>query len=234
MAFVQPILQALSHLIAPRVCRVCGQSLTSDEKYLCLGCYLDIPRCDVHRDDFNDIHRRLGHRVAVDRAAGWFYYKRQSPYAALLVDAKYRSLPALAEYLGARCAEELAADAFFDGIDALVPMPMFWWKRLRRGYNQSVEICRGISSVTGIPIIEAVRAAKSHGVQSRHSRQQRYTSISGTLAPSSGIDLAGKHVLLVDDILTTGASMQEALAALALTSPAAISVLCIGLTKQQM
>lgn len=214
------------------MCRVCGQSLTAGERYVCLGCLIDLPRTYIHRDDFNEIHRRLGHRTAVDRAAGWFFYKSGTGYANLLVDAKYRSLPALARHLGLLCAGEIQSDGFFDGIDALVPMPMHWRKRLRRGYNQASEICSGISDITGIPVIGAIRATKSHGVQSRHTLAQRYASIDNTLAPDNKVDVSGMHVLLVDDIITSGASCIEALRALSNAKPAKISVLCIGLTMR--
>lgn len=227
------LLQSITHLIAPRTCRICGCTLNSSEKYLCLGCDAALPRAYLHRSQFNEIHLRLGHRTPVDRAAGWFYYKKGTAYAQMLVDAKYSQLPALAEELGRKCAGELDAESFFEGIDALVPMPMHWWKELRRGYNQAYEICRGISSETAIPIKKAIKAVKTHGVQSRNTRQQRFDKIRDTMQPNTKVDIAGKHVLLVDDIITTGASCSEALRALAAANPAHISILCLGLTMRQ-
>lgn len=226
------MLQALSHLIAPRVCRVCGQSLNSEEKYLCLGCLIDLPRTQSHRIDFNDIHRRLGHRCKVDRAAGWFHYKKESPYAALLVDAKYNGLPGIDRYLGKICAAELDADNFFTGIDIAVPMPMYWRKKLLRGYNQSEAICEGISATTALEYSDSLTAVKSHGVQSRHTRTQRYSKIANTMQVRDPEAIRGKHVLLVDDIITTGASCIEAIRALQEASPSAVSVLSLGLTME--
>ncbi len=226
------MLQALSHLIAPRVCRVCGQTLNAQEEYLCLGCLLDLPRTLTHRINFNDIHRRLGHRCKVDRAAGWFHYKKGSPYAALLVDAKYNGLPGIDRYLGKVCGGELEADGFFADIDMAVPMPMYWRKRLTRGYNQAEEICRGITEATGLPYSRELAAVKSHGVQSRHSREQRYSSITNTMEVKDKAAIAGRHVLLVDDIITTGASCIEAIRALQEAAPAAVSVLSLGLTME--
>lgn len=233
VTFFLPLLQGISHLVSPRTCRVCGCTLTASERYLCLGCDAELPRTYQHKSQFNEIHRRLGHRTAVDKAAGWFYYKKGAAYAQMLVDAKYAQLPALAEELGRKCALELQADGFFDGIDALVPMPMHWWKRMCRGYNQAYEICRGVSEITGLQIVEAVKAVKTHGVQSRNTREQRFHKIHDTMQPVADADVCGKHVLLVDDIITTGASCAEALRALALAGPASISVLCLGLTMRQ-
>lgn len=224
-------LQGLGHIIAPRVCRVCGQSLTGAEEVMCLKCLLEVPRSAVHRQPFNIIHQRLGHNAVVDRAAGWFMYAKQSAYARMLIDAKYASQPGIARGLGRICASELKADGFFDGIDALVPMPLHWTKQLRRGYNQAWEICRGISEATGLPIVQALRAAKPHGVQSRLSEPERRASIAGTLAVAHAEQAAGRHLLFVDDIITTGATASEAVRTLAAASPASVSVLSLGLTS---
>lgn len=224
-------LQGLGHIIAPRVCRVCGQTLTGAEDVMCLKCLLDLPRTAAHKQPFNIIHQRLGHNAVVDRAAGWFIYNKQSAYARMLIDAKYASQPGIARGLGRMCAAELMADGFFDGIDALVPMPLHWTKQLRRGYNQAWEICRGINEATGLPIIRVLRAAKPHGVQSRLSEQERRASIAGTLALNRAGQATGKHLLFVDDIITTGATASEAVRTLYEAGPASVSVLCLGLTN---
>lgn len=230
---MRSLLAGLGHVLAPRVCRICGRALAASEEYLCLGCLIELPRTSAHASEFNIIHQRLGHNCHVDRAAGWFFYRRSTPYAGLLVDTKYGALPRLARSLGRICAAELKADGFFDGIDLLAPMPLHWQKRLSRGYNQAEEICRGIADVTDIAVCpNALRANKSHGIQSRHSAAARYSNIAGTISLGSGAAaLAGRHVLLVDDIITTGATAAEAIHALASASPAAVSVLALGLTN---
>ncbi len=229
---IASLLQGLGHILAPRVCHACLQTLGSREDTLCLQCMLDLPRTNVHHSDFNIIHQRLGHECHVDRAAGWFYYRKDTPYAQMLVSAKYSNLPGLCVRLGAMCATELGKDGFFDGIDAIVPMTMHWAKRMRRGYNQAYEICVGISKVTGMPIHDVLRAVRGHGVQSRHTKQQRYTMIANSMDVRDPDALAGRHILVVDDIITTGASMAEAVRTLQrCAAPASISVLCLGLTQ---
>ncbi len=218
-------------MLAPRVCHTCHQTLGSNEDTLCLQCLLDMPRTDLHHSDFNIIHQRLGHECHVDQAAGWFYYRKDTPYARLLVDAKYSNLPGICVKLGSMCAQELSQDGFFDRIDALVPMTMHWRKRIMRGYNQDYEICRGIEGTAGVPIVDVLRAVRSHGVQSRHNKQQRYKMIANSMAVTHPQAIAGKHILIVDDIITTGASMSEAVRTLQRdASPASVSVLCLGLT----
>lgn len=224
-------LSAIGHIISPRVCRICGATLTANEQEMCLACDLAMPRTNVHRQSFNIIHQRLGHHSKVDRAAGWFYYHSKTPYAKMLVDSKYSNQPRIDYNLAKKYAEELIRDDFFDGIDLSVPMPMYWWKKFLRGYNQAEEICRGIESATGIPWDTPLKASRSHGVQSRHSRLQRYSKIANTMTLADPEAIDGKHILLVDDIITSGASLMEAIRALLQGTPAAISVLTLGLTQ---
>ncbi|MCM1452523.1 MAG: hypothetical protein NC102_09695 [Clostridium sp.] len=222
------------NIVVPNVCRVCGQSLAKGEDLMCLGCRLELPRTQMHRDAFNEVHKRLGHKCSVWKAAGWFYYLKQSPYTRMLIDAKYSGQPSVDYRLGAMCAEELGKDGFFEGIDFLVPMPMHWTKRWLRGYNQAERICTGIESVTGIPTVKAIRARRAHGVQSRKGRDERFASITGTLELSDDWpEIAGKHVLFVDDIITTGASAAEAVQTLWRGSPKSVSVLGLGLTRNE-
>lgn len=220
------------NILVPNICRICGQSLAKGEDLMCLQCELDLPRTSVHLNAFNEVHKRLGHKCSVWKAAGWFYYLRQSAYAQMLIDSKYSGQPSVDFKLGAKFARELESDAFFQDIDFLVPMPMHWTKRWRRGYNQAERICAGIERVTGIPVCEALRAKHPHGTQSRHNREERFSSISGTLGLSRRWpEIAGKNVLFVDDIITTGASASEAVQTLWKASPRSVSVLALGLTK---
>lgn len=216
--------------MAPRVCQVCGQSLTTSEDFLCLDCIIDLPRTNIHKQSFNVIHQRLGHQCKVDQAAGWFYYRKGTAYAQMLVEAKYNNRPQLAVKLGKMCAEELAGDYFFNNIDLIVPMPMYWLKRMFRGYNQAEEIAIGISKVTSIQVENALKAKRGHAIQSRQNKTQRYKNISDTMEIKKDVELKGRNVLLVDDIITTGASMSEAVKTIQVGSPASISVLCLGLT----
>ncbi len=198
---------------------------------MCLECQLDIPRTNVHGSQFNLIHQRLGHHMRIDRAAGWFFYRKGSSYSHILVEAKYNRRPQLAVKLGEMYADELQSDGFFSGIDALVPMPMHWLKRLRRGYNQAEEVAIGISHVTGIPVKMALKAMRGHSIQSRQGRDSRYLNIAGTMAIGNREAVEGKHILIIDDILTTGASMSEAIRAAYEGAPRAISILTLGLTQ---
>lgn len=224
------LIDGLTYAVAPRLCSVCRRPLLHDEHLMCLHCLLDMPRAHIADFEFNTIHSRLAHHTPVARAVAWYLYDKASPYARLIVDGKYSQRPRQCRTLGAMMAEEIAPSGFFDGIDALVPVPIHWKKRVLRGYNQTEEIARGISSVTNIPVVAALRATRSHGVQSRHSAARRASAIANTFRATHTGSIANRHILIVDDLITSGATIAESLRALSQASPSAISVLSLALT----
>lgn len=153
MTMMKGWIDDLIGMVFPRVCEVCGQSLVHGEEYLCLDCFVGMPRTGIHRDTFNAVHRRLAGKTPVDRAASMYWYYRQSDYARLIHEAKYRGRPALARWLGHRYAAEIKADGFFDGIDLLLPVPMYFLKRMFRGYNQAEAIALGVSAESGTTLL---------------------------------------------------------------------------------
>ena len=229
---LKSLLQAVAHIFSPRVCPICESTLGESEEIMCTDCLLQMPRTHFHTSPFNIIHQRLGPAVKLDRAAAWFYYVKQTSYAQLLVDTKYGGRPLLGRKLGEAYAREIEPSGFFDGIDALVPVPMHYSKRLLRGFNQTEEICRGISRVTGIPQHKLLAAPVSHGTQSHHTAAERMAALKGTFAATAeASDYDSRHLLVVDDIITTGATMQEALVNLRHACPSAtISVLALAAT----
>ena len=220
-------------MVFPAVCEVCGRALIDGEQLMCMHCRHDMPRTRVHLQPSNEIHHRLAAvGIPINKAAAYFYYVRDNPYAMLIQRAKYNSRPSIDFALGADFARELALDDFFDGIDVVQPVPMHWLKKLRRGYNQAEIICRGISSVTGIPVADNLKAA-SHSTQTRKNAFQRLINVSGIISPCRIDEIAGRHVLLVDDVITTGATLLSAARALLSADPAiTLSVLSLAITKK--
>lgn len=232
LPMLRMMLRAAGHMFSPAVCQICGQTLAVGESLMCSACLMDMPRTSLERYTFNEIHKRLGPSSPVDRAASLFYYSRGSRYARLLINAKYDSRPAQARELGRLCAEELEPSGLFCGLDALVPVPMHWTKRLTRGYNQTMEACRGISDVIGIPTIPLLKARSGHGVLSRLRAWERRQAVEGTFAATAEADRYDRaSLMVVDDIITTGATMSEAIKQLHAAAPSAtLHALGIALT----
>ncbi|MCC8036993.1 MAG: ComF family protein [Bacteroidales bacterium] len=227
-------LRNLVDAVYPRVCQVCGGTLVAQEQHVCLGCLMAMPRTGYHSDQSTLLWERLASpAVPIERAAAWFHYHKSTPYARLIHRAKYNSQPELCRWLGATYARELQAVNFFDGVDTLMPVPMHWWKKLRRGYNQAEEIARGISQVTGIPVSRDLKAVRRHSTQTRKGSFQRWINAQHTYVLDHPSAYAGRHILVVDDVITTGATTLANCAAIhAASSTTRISVLALTLAHK--
>lgn len=217
----------------PRICPVCRRTLLDAETLMCTPCLAALPRTGMHlRPDANSLTSRVsrpGHRTAF--AAAWFDYDRHSPYAAIVRDAKLSSKPAISREGGRLFAMEMLADGcapLLHDIDVLLPVPMHWSRLMRRGFNQSREVARGISLATGIPVGDNLVATRAHRSQTRGNAEHRLRNVAGIAGLRSPAELRGLHIAVVDDVVTTGATMCDAIRAVEEASPRAISVLALG------
>lgn len=233
MSFLSDIAGALKSLIFPHVCTVCHQSLVDGEEFLCLHCLTDLPRTGFHLQKFSPLHQRLAsNHLPIEKTAAWFHYIRQSDYRSIVIDAKYHGMPSIAEQAGEIFANEIAGSGFFDDIDIMLPVPLHPLKKMRRGYNQSEHICRGVRKVTGIAIGGNLIASHEHGSQTRRNAWERLINSRNIFDLEHPDDIDGKHVLVVDDVITTGATMIACLEAIRNAAPQTrMSVLSLGATK---
>lgn len=206
--FIRNWIHPLLSVVYPDVCEICGNSLVPGEMLFCTHCNEAMPRLKLFNHPFNDIHHRLySTNSHVERAGALFAYHREDEYAQVIQSMKYRNRPEIGEKLGIMLAQEADKEGFFNGVDLLLPVPMHWWKQTRRGYNQSVEIARGISKVTGIPIGNNLKAARKRGTQTHRSAKMRWENTKGTYSVRKPNELIGKHVMIVDDVITTGSTV---------------------------
>ena len=196
----------LIDLIFPRTCVVCGELLSPQEKDICINCLSTLPKIEkIHLDE---IEKSFWGKVEIERATSFMYYHKNSPYNNLIHRLKYKNRPDTGDRLAFLAAKEIAESGFFDDIDAIVPLPLSKRKMRQRGYNQCDYIAKGLSRATGIPVIKnAVKRLKSNETQTHKSRDERWQNVEGIFALSDAALLDGKHILLIDDILTTGATL---------------------------
>ena len=196
----------LIDLILPRYCTVCGGILSPGEQDICLNCLYQLPRVDSTQ--MQEIEKLFWGIIPVERAASYIYYRKGSPYNKLLHKIKYKNQPEIATRLAIAAARELQESGFFDDIDIIVPLPLSKKKERKRGYNQCDYIAEGLSRVSGIPVRKGyVERTKANETQTHKSKEERWSNVEGIFSVTKPWALEGQHILLVDDVLTTGATI---------------------------
>ncbi len=200
-------LKAIVALLYPQTCVVCGLPLSSQGGCLCVQCDMKLPRTNLHRQVDNAAEQLFWGKTTLQRATSYFYYHRGSDFRQILHRLKYRGEKEIGTKMGRQLAAELLVDGFFDGVDYLLPVPLHPKKQRIRGYNQSEYIALGISAVTGIPLLkQALTRQKYTETQTRKSVFERWANVEGIFKLHTPQLLEGKHVLLIDDVLTTGST----------------------------
>lgn len=225
-------LHDLAGVIWPRTCEICGRSLVDGEEVLCLHCIAEIPRTNLHLSDFNSIHHRLAGGTKIERAGAFIIYRRQGDYSNLIRRGKYNNRPDLLRYLTRTYVNDLKPAGFFDDIDMLLPVPMHFFKRLRRGYNQSEVIAEEISRSTGILVGDNLKAMRGHSSQTRRSAFERFKNVKEIFSVEHPDELENLHILLVDDVITTGSTLHSCAHAIEVAVPSArVSILTLASTS---
>ena len=226
-------LASLARLFVPRRCVVCGACLDDGEEVLCLECDIAMPRTNYHLRADNPVEQRFWGRFPLERATSYFRYGKDGDYRRILFRLKYEGRKDCAEAMGRLMAADLARSGFFEGVDVLLPVPLHPDKQRLRGYNQSACIAQGVSAVTGIPVsVGNVRRLKFTETQTRKSAHQRWDNVDGVFEAVDAAAFAGQHVLLLDDVLTTGATLTACADALAGVEGVRFSVLALAVVER--
>jgi ComF family protein len=225
----------LVDLIAPRACVVCGGRLGIHEFFLCGSCNLQLPRTNYADNPYeNDMARLFWGQLPVERCAALFFYQGGSGPSQILYELKYKNHPEIGEFFGRMIAEEWNDTGFFEGIDLIVPVPLAKERQRQRGYNQSLHIARGIGSVTRLPIVtNAVSREQFVESQTQKDRWQRNENVEGCFRLNDGSALKGRHVLLIDDVVTTGATICSCGREMLKAGDVRFSILTIGFAKSK-
>ena len=223
----------LIELIFPRHCCVCGEVLSHQEQDICLNCLYKLPKIEkIHQ---SELEKAFWGRFDVERVAAYIYYQKESPYNRLLHKIKYGNHPEVGYRLATMAADKLMQEGFFDGIDAIVPLPLSKKKRRQRGYNQCDYIAEGLSQTTGIPVLkDCVVRNKSNETQTHKTRDERWRNVEGIFSLAKPELTEGKHILLIDDILTTGATLANCAIAIKSGCNCRISVFTLAYTSNRI
>lgn len=202
------LVRRLFEFVLPHYCMVCGRRLDPSEQQICITCYLGMPRIGYEMDSINPTERILLAEKSLVRAASMFMYDKESDYSNILFHLKYWRHPKVGRWLAGIFARELQAKGFFEGIDCIVPLPLTYWKEIRRGYNQCMHIAKGVRKVTGLPILRnAVIRKVNRTKQAGLGKYQRWHNAQGLFEVADAGALRGRHILIIDDVVTTGSTL---------------------------
>jgi ComF family protein len=222
-------------LIYPRLCEACGNSLFRHERFICNLCRVSLPRSNYHIHRENELSRTFAGRIQFQTACSFFLYEKKGRVQKLLHAIKYHSQTSLAEYLGKLYGENLGSDGCLGDVDVIVPVPLHRNKLRSRGFNQSECFAKGLSSslVKPVDTLSLERTVDTK-TQTRKKKYQRWENVEGIFNLTPSHSLSNKHVLLVDDVITTGATIEAAWLALSRADGLRLSVASIAFAAQKL
>jgi ComF family protein len=232
LSYLKDAVTALSRLFYPHICELCGTELNGPEEVLCLHCSLALPRTGLHKHANNKVYQTFTGRIPVSRATAFTYFTKEGMMQHLLHRLKYKSRTDIADYLGKLFAADLLTTGWLEGIDLLIPVPLHRRKAYRRGFNQSDFIADGMALTAGLPVDKAILSrVQDTESQTRKTRLERIDNVSQVFRVQKPELINGKHILLIDDVLTTGATLEAAGLALLEAGAANLSMAALALAS---
>ncbi|WP_300110103.1 ComF family protein [uncultured Alistipes sp.] len=214
------ILSDLKSLFLPPVCPVCGGPLAEGDGAFCMVCRTTVPRTMFWLKAENPMAARLRDFFPVVQASAFIWFIQGSPWQRVIHDFKYRSRWRTAYELGRWFGSNLARSGLYAGVDCVVPVPLHVRRLLGRGYNQADYAAEGIAEGLGVPVVHrALRRLRNNPSQTTRSTAERWVNVEGLFTVRRSDLLAGKHILLVDDVVTTGSTLLACAEALAAALP---------------
>lgn len=196
-----------ANLFYPHLCILCKSPLIGNEQQICLNCLYNLPKTNYHTNKGNPARALFAGFSQVEEVTAFLFFEKDGITQKLIHSFKYYDNQALAEYLGRIAAIELKKYGFFASIETIIPIPLHYKKEKKRGYNQSEGIANGIASVYGCEIDKtSLNRITETMSQTRKSAYERHINVENIFKVTNPEKLSGKHVLLVDDVITTGAT----------------------------
>lgn len=201
---------SILNLLYPRVCAACGETLLKDEETVCLKCRYTLPRTGYENHADNPVAQTFYGRVKFHAVTSCFFFAKSGKVQHIIHQLKYKGNKEAGVFLGQQIGMSIKDAPLFQGIDYLIPVPLHPKRQKKRGYNQSMMIAKGINEVTGIAIgdkylIRSVNTA----TQTKKSAEERFKNVKDIFEVRFANELENKHVLLIDDVLTTGSTLES-------------------------
>lgn len=222
-------------LFYPEVCITCGDGLADKEGFICTSCFYKLPKTDYHNHPINPLYKAFYGRAEIKTAAAYCYFTKGSMVQDLVHQVKYNGKKDLGVRLGGWYGADLKNTPPFSELDYIIPVPLHPKKFKRRGYNQSECFAEGLSTTMKVPVLpNALVRLKDTETQTNKSRFSRWENVKDVFTVGDKEQLQGKNVLIVDDIITTGATMEACIHAINGAGAASVSVASIGYVTDEI
>ena len=226
---LKSLLTEFLNLIYPKTCAACEGLLNKDEALICLKCLYHLPRTNFHAQPNNKMEQRFWGKFPVVRAAAFFRFQKDSPFQKLLHHLKYKGGKEIGQVLGEYFAEDLVLSDF-SAVDVIVPVPLHRKRLKKRGYNQSEWIAKGIAAKLQKPLnTNTLLRVIANPTQTKKSASERWENVEGIFEIKDREAFKNRHVLLVDDVLTTGATIVACATAILQCEGARLSVATLAI-----
>jgi len=225
------ILLDFVYLFFPRYCLGCSDALMKGEETICTNCMLEMAKTDDHLYQDNALYNRLSLQMPLVRAMALFKFSKNGRVQQVLHQLKYKNHPEIGLMLGRVYGERMIAGGLGQAFDLILPVPLHPARQRRRGYNQSAKFAEGLSEKLAVPFSDSTlqRGIKTE-TQTRKSKLDRLENMKGVFQVSRREGLAGKRILLVDDVVTTGATLEACGQLLFQAGCSELSIACIAET----
>ena len=231
--FFKELLKDTLHLFYPHVCTGCGTDLLPVDNLLCLKCITHLPHTRYAQYANNPIEKMLWGILPITAAHSEFYFAKESLIQHLIHQLKYKSNQQIGVYLGELTGRSLVTSSRFNDLDYLVPLPLYPDKERKRGYNQAAVICLGMSAVMNVPVLNNnIVRRRFTETQTKKHRTERWQNVAGSFMVNDTSQLEGKNILLVDDEITTGATLAACGSVIANISGARLSIATLSMASK--
>lgn len=227
------IFKDLLSLLYPEICQVCAKSLFKSERIICMKCYHHLPRTRFNGDVNNQAAQVFWGRVPLNVVYAGFFYNKGNSVQKLIHTFKYKGFKDVGYFLGEEIGKEINQIPQLDEVSYILPVPLHPKKQKRRGFNQSEILAYGIARKINAGVNTRILFRKSFSsTQTKKTKYERWQNVESIFTVKNINDIEGKHILLVDDVITTGATIEACASILLKASQVRISVVAAGFTAR--